>query len=153
MIQSIFGDKNTSRISSLGTMDLLLGGIPYLPLTSPGHCSFSALWWVGVGRILGSCKATETQLRFLVTGWFLGCTSDILFSHSSMFWLVIRSNEQTTNDSSLFLSFSPVPPFRLSLERPMKIEIVVDPSKPLPLASRVAPAPVATNGVQSPAPR
>ena len=35
----------------------------------------------------------------------------------------------------------------------MKIEIVVDPSKPLPLASRVAPAPVATNGAQTPAPR
>ncbi len=28
----------------------------------------------------------------------------------------------------------------------MKIEIVVDPSRPLPLASRVAPAPVVTNG-------
>jgi len=38
-------------------------------------------------------------------------------------------------------------------KRPMKIEIVVDPSKPLPLASRVAPAPVATNGAQTPAPR
>ena len=35
----------------------------------------------------------------------------------------------------------------------MKIEIVVDPSKPLPLASRVAAAPVATNGSQTPAPR
>ena len=58
-----------------------------------------------------------------------------------------------SSDSPLFLS-SPVPPFRLSIERPMKIEIVVDPSKPLPLASRVAPAPVAaTNGVQSPTPR
>ena len=45
--------------------------------------------------------------------------------------------------------------YRLSafIERPMKIEIVVDPSKPLPLASRVAPAPVATNGVQTPTPR
>jgi THO complex subunit 4 len=29
-------------------------------------------------------------------------------------------------------------PFRHSLERPMRIELVVDPSKPLPLASRVA---------------
>jgi len=29
-------------------------------------------------------------------------------------------------------------------KRPMKIEIVVDPSRPLPLASRVAPAPAAT---------
>jgi len=37
-------------------------------------------------------------------------------------------------------------------KRPMKIEIVVDPSKPLPLASRVAPA-SATNGAQTPAPR
>jgi len=27
-----------------------------------------------------------------------------------------------------------------SVERPMRIELVVDPSKPLPLASRVAPA-------------
>ncbi|KAF8802259.1 hypothetical protein BYT27DRAFT_7197354 [Phlegmacium glaucopus] len=35
----------------------------------------------------------------------------------------------------------------------MKIEIVVDPSKPLPLASRVTPAPVATNGAQTPAAR
>ena len=35
----------------------------------------------------------------------------------------------------------------------MKIEIVVDLSKPPPLASRVAPAPVATNGAQTPAPR
>jgi len=31
-------------------------------------------------------------------------------------------------------------------KRPMKIEIVVDPSRPLPLASRVAPAVVVTNG-------
>jgi len=38
-------------------------------------------------------------------------------------------------------------------KRPMKIEIVFDPSKPLPLSSRVAPAPVATNGVQTPTPR
>jgi len=38
-------------------------------------------------------------------------------------------------------------------KRPMKIEIVVDPSKPLPLASRVAPAAVTTNGVQTPTPR
>ena len=29
------------------------------------------------------------------------------------FYLVIRSNEQTTNDSPLFLSSSPVPPFCL----------------------------------------
>jgi len=37
----------------------------------------------------------------------------------------------------------------------MKIEIVVDPSKPLPLASRVAPAPasVATNGAKTSASR
>jgi len=68
------------------------------------------------------------------------------------FYLVIRSNEQTTNDSPLFLSLRL---YRLSafIERPMKIEIVVDPSKPLPLASRVAPAAVATNGVQTPTPR
>jgi len=51
-----------------------------------------------------------------------------------------------------FLS-SPVSRFRSSIERPMKIEIVVDPSKPLPLTSRVAPAPAATNGAQTPAPR
>jgi len=38
-------------------------------------------------------------------------------------------------------------------KRPMKIEIVFDPSKPLPLASRVAPAPVVANGAQTPAPR
>ncbi|KAF8954744.1 hypothetical protein BDZ97DRAFT_1862926 [Flammula alnicola] len=39
-------------------------------------------------------------------------------------------------------------------KRPMKIEIVVDPSKPLPLASRVAPAPApATNGTKAQAPR
>jgi len=38
-------------------------------------------------------------------------------------------------------------------KRPMKIEIVVDPSKPPPLASRVAPAPVTTNSVQTPTPR
>ena len=53
------------------------------------------------------------------------------------------------------LSSSSVLPFRLSIDRPMKIEIIVDPSKPLPLASRVAPAPVTTsiNGVQSPTSR
>ena len=39
------------------------------------------------------------------------------------------------------------------IERPMKIEIVVDLSKPLPLASRVAPAPADNNGVQTPTPR
>lgn len=31
-------------------------------------------------------------------------------------------------------------PNPLSVERPMRIELVVDPSKPLPLASRVTPA-------------
>ncbi|KDR80000.1 hypothetical protein GALMADRAFT_242191 [Galerina marginata CBS 339.88] len=31
----------------------------------------------------------------------------------------------------------------------MKIEIVVDPSRPLPLASRVAPAPAAANGTKT----
>jgi len=36
----------------------------------------------------------------------------------------------------------------------MKIEIVVDPSRPLPLTSRVAPAPsTATNGTRSQVPR
>ena len=66
---------------------------------------------------------------------------------------ITDSSMAVSSDSPLFLS-SPVPPFRLSIERPMKIEIVVDPSKPLPLASRVAPAPVAaTNGVQSPTQR
>ncbi|KAF8155729.1 hypothetical protein B0H34DRAFT_714631 [Crassisporium funariophilum] len=35
-------------------------------------------------------------------------------------------------------------------KRPMKIEIVVDPSRPLPLASRVAPAPVASAPAQAP---
>ena len=45
------------------------------------------------------------------------------------------SNEQPTNNSRSSN--------RSSIERPMKIEMVLDPSKPLPLASRVAPAPAA----------
>ena len=41
----------------------------------------------------------------------------------------------------------------MHLERPMKIEIVVDPSKPLPLASRVAPAPTPAAAGKAQAPR
>ena len=49
---------------------LLLGGTRYLLLTSPGHYFCSALLWVGVAKILGAFEVTETQLWFLVTGWF-----------------------------------------------------------------------------------
>lgn len=64
------------------------------------------------------------------------------------FYLVLlpRSNEQPTNELSLFPSIIAAPYY--SLERPMKIEIVVDPTRPVPLASRVAPAPAA-NGAQT----
>jgi hypothetical protein len=64
-------------------MDLLLGGIPYLPLTSPGHCSFSALLSVGVGRILG-LRGDRDTATVPSNGLVLGCASDILFSHSSI---------------------------------------------------------------------
>jgi hypothetical protein len=52
------------------------------------------------------------------------------------------SKKRTKLIVCLFLS-----PHEISTERPMKIEIVYDPSRPLPLASRVAPA-LGTNGTQ-----
>lgn len=56
--------------------------------------------------------------------------------------------EQSTDETILFRWFSPTVRRYLSCtERPMKIEIVVDPTKPAPaasLASRVAPAPTVT---------
>ncbi|KAF9009975.1 hypothetical protein BDQ17DRAFT_991735 [Cyathus striatus] len=49
--------------------------------------------------------------------------------------LIAPVNNQLMNSCSSFcLDLSPI-------ERPMKIEIVIDPTKPLPLSSRVAPAP------------
>lgn len=50
----------------------------------------------------------------------------------------LRSLSQKYGLTGVALSPRVKPGF--SIERPMRIELVVDPSKPLPLASRVAPA-------------
>ncbi|KAF9269631.1 hypothetical protein L218DRAFT_993656 [Marasmius fiardii PR-910] len=55
----------------------------------------------------------------------------------------------TNNFASSFPHSTTIPTF---LERPMKIEIVVDPARPAPLSARVAPAIVAAT-TQTNAPR
>ena len=90
-------------------MDLLLGGIPYLPLTSPGHCSFSHC-----GRLVKKFRLVQGDRDTATVpshGLVLGCASDIFFSHSSI-WLVIQMNKRLMILRSLFSSpGTAFPPF------------------------------------------
>ncbi len=69
--------------------------------------------------------------------------------------ILVSSAEQPTDQTLYFFRVFPGAVDVAYTERPMKIEIVVDPSKPAPtasLAARVAPAPVAAAAAE-PTPR
>lgn len=120
------------------------------PLTHSRPGSFSIQPWVFTSHEDSATHTGAEEQRhklavFVVTRWLSGCLAHSGFRIFT-FCCMVSAYYQPTN---IFRSS----PTRSSLERPMKIEIVYDPSKPVPLASRVAPAPTpASNGAKA-APR
>lgn len=123
---------------------------PYLTASSAMALAFGCSLVVPLDQVELASSAQHRQRQstdFLVTRLSRRLSSQILLP-------LVCSLEQPTNNCSLCFSSPSSPSATTSriTERPMKIEIIVDPARPLSLASRVAPAAAApaVNGTQAP---
>lgn len=121
-------DVNKPCLTASSTMTLAFGLWAVIPLDQGG-----------------SAACAETKHRFP--------GNEIVLKIKLSTFPLACSPEHSTDNNSLCFSFPPqLSTTRRIIERPMKIEIIVDPARPLSLASRVAPAVTAsaTNGAQAP---